>query len=190
MLDKVPNTTLVRVPFSSSSALANPSLNIYNVLIPPSRMYIWGKDQSLYGKLLYPLQVKLAAQQRVNQVTKQEFSGQTPNIFVGRYGYPNINVGMLNVEQYDHHDDPLYWSAQGTPIEQIIDLRSALINSQFKANVKQLGEKFLQLSQEVAMASRPTEVEVKLDRKPQFQMNFDQELMPHGPRAALVKAEA
>lgn len=155
-------------------------------------MNIWGnaRDQSLYGKLLYPLQVKLAAQQRVNQIAKQEFSGETPNIFVGRYGYPNINVGLLNVEQYDHHDDPLYWSAQSTPIEQIIDLRSQLINSQFKANVKQLGAKFLELSRELAMADRPTDIEVSLDRKPQFQLNFDQELMPHGPRANLVQVQA
>ncbi|HLC66026.1 MAG TPA: hypothetical protein VJK52_00115, partial [Candidatus Nanoarchaeia archaeon] len=61
-------------------------------------MYIWGKDQSLYGRLLYPLQLKLAAQQRVNQVAKQEFAGKTPNLFVGRYGYPNVNIGLLNVE--------------------------------------------------------------------------------------------
>ena len=153
-------------------------------------MYIWGKDQSLYGRLLYPLQLKLAAQQRVNQVAKQEFAGKTPNLFVGRYGYPNVNIGLLNVEEYAHHDDPAHWSAHNTSIPEIIDLRSALINSQFRANIRQRGAKFLELSREIAMADRPTAVEVSLDRKPNFHLNFDTELMPHGPRAGLVKAKA
>ncbi len=81
------------------------------------------------------LNVKLLAK-NLKFTNKQDYFGTAPNVFVGRYGYPNLNIGILNTEQYQNNDEPLLWAQQNTSIEQILALRSAMINSVFKMQVK------------------------------------------------------
>ena len=131
---------------------------------------------------------KISAQKKLNLSLKQDFFGESPNIFIGRFGYPDVNVGILGTEDYNHHDEPLHWSAEDYQIQKIIDLRSSLVNSSFKANIKSFKEKFLDISQEISMASKPVDVEVNLAKKPSFKLSFQQDTMPHGPRVKLKKA--
>lgn len=141
---------------------------------------------------LHPIDIKFttAQQQRLSQ--KTEFFGKTPNIFVGRYGYPSINVGLLGVEEYYHHDEPVHWKAQGYGIQNILDLRTTLINSGFRAPVSSASSaastSLLDLCQEVAMASKPVDVEVRLQKAPVFRATLSSHHLPHGPRVELKKA--
>ena len=73
-------------------------------------------------------------------------------------------------------------------IPQIVDFRSSLINSRFKADVRDVN-KLIEISQEIGMASRPVDVEINLEQKPKFRMNSDSQLAPMGPNAKLKKAE-
>jgi hypothetical protein len=132
-----------------------------------------------------PVIHKIRAQTKLNQTAKQDFFGAAPNIFVGRHGYPNVNVGFLSVEEYKQHDNPLYWYDNKVPIDQIIDLRTSLINSSFKMDVKSRSEKFLDISREVSLAARPVDVEMHLSKKPIFTFSMQQDAMPHGPNIAL-----
>ncbi len=142
-----------------------------------------------------PVLHKITSQHKVNLEAKQEYFGESPNVFVGRFGYPNINVGFLSVEQYDHHDEPLLWSRENYGIDRIIDLRTTLINSSFKSPVTSvraadgLGNRYLSMGQEIAMARKPVDIEVSLNKKPKFTLSFTQDVTPHGPRVKLVKAE-
>jgi DNA repair protein NreA len=140
------------------------------------------------GRTFDPIQLKVAAQKSYNKVAKQDYAGKAPNIFVGRYGYPNVNVGILNTEHYTTHDNPPHWSEHNTQIPEIIKLRTQLVNSSFKASIKNFNNKFLELSQEIAQASKPAEVEINLKQKPQFRIQFKKETLPHGPRVKLKKA--
>jgi hypothetical protein len=132
--------------------------------------------------------VKISAQKRVNVEAKQDFFGQSPNVFVGRYGYPEVNVGILSVEHYEEHDNPLLWSKEGYDIARIINLRSSLINSSFKASITGFKQRFLEMSKEVGMAEKPVDVEVSLSKKPVFSLSFEQDVMPHGPSVRLKNA--
>jgi len=147
------------------------------------------KGRNLCGRAVCPIIAKISAQTRINLESKQEFSGKTPNIFVGKYGYPNVNVGLLSTEEYMHHDEPLLWSKENYDIQKIIGLRTSLVNSSFKANIKSFNDKFLDVSKEVSMSEKPAEVEVKLDKKPMFDLSFHQDTMPHGPSVSLVSAK-
>ncbi|MBI1969294.1 hypothetical protein HYS48_01255 [Candidatus Woesearchaeota archaeon] len=133
------------------------------------------------------LNVRLLAKQ-IPLVQKQDYFGKAPNVFVGRFGYPRINVGILNTEQYVGNDEPLQWAKNNVQIEQIIALRSAMINSQFKANIKNFSDKFLEISQEVAMASKPVDMEINLAKKPNVDLKLDRFLLPIGSRVTLKKA--
>jgi len=139
-----------------------------------------------------PLQVKFAANARVNLLAKQDYFGEAPNVFVGKHGYPNLNVGFLNVEEYKDHDDPLLWSRNKFSIDRIFGLRSELVNSSFKAQVNDvrsvtnsMASKLLQMGREVALAEKPVEMEVHLSKKPHLSFSFEQNAAPHGPQALL-----
>ncbi len=127
-----------------------------------------------------------------NKIIKKDFSSETVAPFVGRFNYPNINVGILappdEADDSWLYDAPKYWAVHNFQIPKIIDFRSSLINSSFKANVRQRN-KFLELSQETAMASTPTDVEINLEEKPSFRLNVDSFAAPTGPNAKLKKAK-
>nr|MCK4929554.1 hypothetical protein [Nanoarchaeota archaeon] len=147
-----------------------------------------GRDPSICGRTFCPIMVKIGAQKKFNIEAKQDFFGQSPNVFVGRYGYPEVNVGILSVEDYEEHDNPLLWSKQNYSIAKIINLRSSLINSNFKAQITGFKERFMEMSKEVGMAKQPVDMEIGLSKKPKFSLSFEQDTMPHGPRVKLKKA--
>ncbi|MCH8329401.1 MAG: hypothetical protein IIB81_03330 [Nanoarchaeota archaeon] len=127
-----------------------------------------------------------------NKIIKKDFSSNAVAPFVGRFDYPNINVGILappdEIDESWLYDAPKYWAVHNFQIPQIIDFRSSLINSSFKANIRQKN-KFLELSQETAMASSPTDIEINLEEKPSFRLNVDSFAAPTGPNAKLKKAK-
>jgi hypothetical protein len=146
------------------------------------------KGRGFCGRRFCAIASKVRSQKALNQASKQDFFGAAPNIFIGRYGYPDINVGILSTEQYNNHDAPLLWSRDNYQIQDIIDLRTGLINSSFKANIKSFDDRFLELSQEVSLAAKPVDVEINLNKRPFFHLSLTQDTMPHGPRVKLEKA--
>ncbi len=125
-------------------------------------------------------------------VDKESFLSDSLTPFVGRFGYPNINVGLLGLPEQNEeswlHDAPRVWAQNEYQIPQIVDLRSALVNSRFTLNVRNQS-RFLEVSQEVGMAKRPVDVEITLEKKPTFQMSFSNYNAPMGPVARLKKAD-
>ncbi len=141
-----------------------------------------------------PLYAKAQARMKVRQkLTKPEFFGSAPSPFIGRFGYPYVHVGILAPPEEREsawlHDAPNYWSLSDYTIPQIVDLRSALVNSRFRANVKERQHQWLELVQEVGMASRPVEVELSLKDIPKFRLQSDAYAAPMGPNADLKKAK-
>ena len=126
------------------------------------------------------------------KLEKQDFFGSSPTVFVGRFGYPNVNVGIMAPPQIDENawllDAPRYWGKNKFTIPQMIDIRSELINSRFGMNIKGQN-KLLEIGREVTMASKPVEVEINLSKKPSFKMSFNKFSAPSGPKASLKKAQ-
>lgn len=132
---------------------------------------------------------KISAQKSASLTSKQDYFGKAPNVFVGRYGYPDVNVGFLSTEAYTEQDAPINWTIKGYGIQKIIDLRTSLVNSNFKSNVKSFDEKLVDMGKEIALSAKPVDVEISLEKKPEFDMTFNQDIMPHGPSVRLKKAE-
>ena len=123
---------------------------------------------------------------------KKDFFGDSPAPFIGRYGYPNVNVGILSAIDYKNIlelDNPQLWSLENRDINNIVNIRSSLINSRFKSNIYKKQEKLNELAQEIGLASKPVEVEINLKDKPQFRLNTYSHATPTGPNADLKKAK-
>ncbi len=146
------------------------------------------KGRGHCGRNFCPISSKISSQKKINMKAKQDFFGAAPNVFIGKYGYPNINVGLLSTEQYNNHDAPLHWSKNNYQIQNVIDLRTALVNSTFNTNIKSFNDKLLDISQEVSLSTKPVDIEVNLNKKPSFNLSFNQDTMPHGPTVKLKKA--
>jgi len=151
------------------------------------------KGRGFCGRDFCAVYAKANAAFKVQKLlTSASFSGKSPAPFVGRVGYPYLNVGILSpaeqVENAWEYDAPRHWAENSYEIPRIIDLRTSLINSRFKTHVKQQ-DKLLEISREIGMASKPVELEIQLTEKPAFRANFDASLAPMGPNAKLEKAE-
>jgi DNA repair protein NreA len=145
------------------------------------------------GSYNCPICAKAYSQIKIKQqIVKENFSTEGVAPFVGRYGYPSINIGILAPPEENKetwlYDAPNYWSANNFQIPKIVEFRSSLINSREKISVKQRN-KFLELNQEISMASKPTDVDINLKGKPHFRMNYDNYMAPSGPYAKLKKAK-
>jgi len=147
------------------------------------------KGRGFCGKPVCPIRAKISSQKTFNIASKKDFSGKTPNVFVGKFGYPDVNVGLLTAQDYQHNDEPLFWKSNDYSIKQVVDLRTQLINSNFKAKVQHSKNKFLSLSQELGLASKPADVEISLNKAPKFSFKLFETSAPQGPNVKLEKAE-
>jgi DNA repair protein NreA len=135
-----------------------------------------------------PLYAKARAYVAIKQRVFDHFEGSSPAPFVGQYGYPKVNVGILTPPNIKEdawiHDAPIYWSEQNLKIAQIIPLRASLVNSKFLSPVKG-SSRHLEAVQEITMATRPVEVEVKLKESPRIGLSLDPQNAPQGAVAPL-----
>lgn len=139
----------------------------------------------LYQKALslYKLQSSLSSPQ---------FAGSSPAPFIGRFGYPHVNVGLLAPPEVGEHvagyDDPKGWAASNTGIAEVVGFRSSLVNSRTQLSVKEQSP-ILELAQEVALASKPVDLDIELVKVPAINMQLDGTMAPMGPAAQLKQVE-
>src|SRR3989344_8752489 len=124
---------------------------------------------------------------------KQHFQGSSPAPFIGRFGYPKVNIGFLSPQlsgDTSYYDAPKDWSQQNASITNIASLRYGLVNSRTQSSVKDLSNssRFLEIIQEVGMASKPVELEVSLNKIPTLDVKMEKEVAPFGPASSLQKA--
>ncbi|MFH1641500.1 MAG: hypothetical protein ABIC04_01220 [Nanoarchaeota archaeon] len=143
------------------------------------------------GRMFCPIIAKSNAMSKVAEF-KQNFFGSSPAPFVGHNMYPNVFVGILSPNEpkmdVELYDAPSHWAGNNYQIQEIVNIRSTLVNSRFKSNIKDQS-KFLEIGKEIGMASRPVDVEINLKSKPYFKLNSDPYNAPMGPNATLDNAK-
>ena len=119
-----------------------------------------------------------------------------PSVFIGsRLKYPLVNVGIMSpLEREDDawlYDDEKYWADNNFEISDVLHLRNSLLNSRFQSKITdtRLNKKFVNLAQEVAIASKPVDVEIELKNRLKIGRNKDQIITPHGMRAPLKQVK-
>ena len=119
-----------------------------------------------------------------------------PSVFIGsKLKYPLVNIGIMSPLERDKdawlYDDEKYWADNDFEINDVLHLRNSLLNSRFQSKVTdtRLNKKFVSLSQEIAIASKPVDVEIELKNRLKVGRNKDQLITPHGMRASLKQAK-
>jgi hypothetical protein len=158
---------------------------------PPAWMCLNCRGAKLLcGKPRCPIIVKAQALAKVGpSISSSEISGSSPpGVFVGRLGYPKVSIGPMVPGRFGDTailDTPENWL--GSPIDQIVDYRYSLVRGNAKANVLEAREagRLLVNLQELAMASRPVDAEMKLTKVPRRVLTLNEDTQPFGPSAPL-----
>ncbi|MFQ5986002.1 MAG: hypothetical protein ACE5KQ_01420 [Thermoplasmata archaeon] len=113
-----------------------------------------------------------------------------PGVFIGRFGYPKVNAGPLLPPFHGDTtllDLPEAWLDFGLP--EIIAFRSSLVRGmrRMSVNLDIGGGRFLDQLQELALAARPSDVEVVFSRTPRGGLSSDRVSQPFGPSAPLLQ---
>jgi len=95
---------------------------------------------------------------------------------VGSYGYPKVAGGPLMI---DDADNPPDWVSRGLGIEDIVGLRARTIRGAGEA--KDLSGSI----QEIALSSKPLDVEVRFVKPVAFDLRFDGTIAPVGLTGAI-----
>jgi hypothetical protein len=122
-----------------------------------------------------------------------QLSGSSPpGVFVGRIGYPKINVGPLIPPIHGdtaYLDLPELWGDRS--IEDVVSFRFQLVRGKHRVNALEpdKGGKLLDITRELVLSKSPAEVEAGFSKKPISSIALDDEAQPHGPTAPLKKLE-
>src|SRR3989344_1246071 len=131
----------------------------------------------------------------ISNISKVD-SNSPPSVFVGSgLKYPAVNVGILSPLDRDEnawlYDDMKYWADNNFAIQDVVKIRENLLSSRFRSKVydSRTGSKFVEIAREIALASKPVDVEIELKNRLNFENKKDRILTPHGMSAVLSKAK-
>ena len=143
------------------------------------------------GKDRCPLMIKFYSQQRtMPMINAKDIAGSSPpSVFVGRYGYPKVEVGPLIPPEFGDTSimgTPELW--MGKSIDEIVDFRFKLIRGKVSINAydfKSAG-RVVEDIQEIALTERPLDIEAEFAHRPKGRVVLDDEVPPFGPSAKMT----
>lgn len=132
---------------------------------------------------------------RIDPVRDSTHVGRaSPEIFVGRTGYPSVSTGILTPTDPDAdpttHTTSSEWYHRDLSIGSIMQYRVGLLNSNRTSNVDvtDTWDGFVGTQREVAIADHPVDIELDLAATPEVDLNIDDVSAPTGPRAQTTDA--
>jgi hypothetical protein len=154
-------------------------------MVSTARMCLICKgSRALCGNTYCPLMARINVEAKLRDIPS-DFFGPSTSIFVGRMGYPRVNIGPLAAVEYrDGMDDPSSWF--GMDYSNLIEMRSMMLRSKAEEGIRSRS-RFVLENQELALADRPTDVELTFKSKPVYRVNFSDVVQPMGPSAVLQK---
>ncbi|MFC2174884.1 hypothetical protein ACFLQ2_03360 [archaeon] len=116
---------------------------------------------------------------------KKEISGESPSVFVGRYGYPRVQAGPMISPYGEASDSPEEW--YGTPLTEIMEMRYRLVRTKEPLSVFATNpSRDLQEMQDISMSVRSVDTEAKFSRVSAMP-SFDSSHAPFGQTGVLEK---
>ncbi len=155
--------------------------------------------KKLCGKSRCPILAKYYSRvdgKRTKNLDTDFLDGNSPpSVFIGRYGYPKVNVGpLVPPEKGDTSilSTPEKWFGK-TEIDDIISFRSSLARGKkrLKEDIK-ISDKMdreVERTRHIALAKNPAEVEIQFSKKLSESFRLDGRSQPYGPSAGIKRFE-
>jgi hypothetical protein len=127
------------------------------------------KGKGMCGLSRCPVVSRFHAQAAIRPTST--YRGSSPSVFIGSYEYPEVQGGPLLVNDTDNPPD---WLARNLGMEDIVDIRARTIRGRSALNA------IAGNLQEIALSSRPLDVDVAFEKPVAFSLNFDGTIAPVG----------
>jgi len=157
-----------------------------------SLCHICKGSKNLCGKDRCPLMIKFYSYSRTKKlINAQDLHGSSPpGVFVGRYGYPKVDIGPLVPPDLGDTlimDTPEQW--MGKTMDEIVDFRFRLVRGKHLVDVKnfQNAGRIVDYTRELALSVNSVDVEASFSKKPSGRIVLDDNIQPFGPSAKLEK---
>ena len=184
--------------FGRSSAMVDNSVLFEDVLssddvrMKSSRCVYCKGSKMLCGKSRCSVLARYYSATRArDRIYSLDIEGNSPpSVFVGRMGYPKVAVGPM-IPPYEGDtsllDTPERWV--GLSIDDIIDFRSNLVRGMHWVDVQDVdsSSRLVTRTRELALASKPPEVDAEFRKKPVGRLTVDDDVQPFGPSAPLER---
>jgi len=151
-------------------------------------------SKMLCGKTRCPIIEQVAAHTRIfRSIQGINIEGSSPpSVFVGRFGYPYVQVGPMTPGFYGDTallDNTEQWF--GRSMDEIINFRSQLVRGMTPINVNKLEKagKVLDATREISLSEHYVETEMRLQKPPAKRLFLDNDLQPLGPTAPLERLQ-
>ena len=142
------------------------------------------------GKARCPILARVYAHVRTAPLldTTSLSGSSPPSIFVGRMGYPRVDIGPMVPPTFgDTHllDTPEEWVGQ--PIDGIIAMRQSLVRGKLSVRVDEpdAPNRLLQATRELALGRGCPRVDAQFERRPSGRITLSSEVQPMGPSAPI-----
>jgi hypothetical protein len=157
-------------------------------MVSPARLCIVCKgSRRLCGWRVCPLYSRIQAMPQIELSLKKDFFGPSTSVFVGHNFYPDVYVGpmaAIDADSVSTLDAPQTWF--GKPYGEILRLRSFMLRSKYRENVFSRS-RFIEHNQELAIAKKPTDVEIVFKHIPKISFEFSDITHPMGPSGSIDK---
>ncbi|NIP35360.1 MAG: hypothetical protein GWN18_10410, partial [Thermoplasmata archaeon] len=121
------------------------------------------------GKTRCPIMAKVYANVKTAPLleTRSLAGSSPPSVFVGRFGYPKVDIGPMVPPQFGDTsilDTPEEWV--GKPIDTIISMRQRLVRGKHRVRIDEpeAPDRLLQATREMALGREPTRVDAVFKR--------------------------
>ncbi|MDD7424116.1 MAG: Nre family DNA repair protein [Candidatus Methanomethylophilaceae archaeon] len=149
----------------------------------------------LCGKDRCPLMIKFYSRQKTApMIDFKDLGGSCPPaVFVGRYGYPKVDIGPLLPPFHGDTsvmDRPEEWV--GKTIDEITDMRFSLVRGKYRIDATDFAKagRIVEQIQEIALTERPVDMEASFSHRPRGRIILDDEVQPFGPSARMESMKA
>jgi hypothetical protein len=127
------------------------------------------KGKGLCGLPRCPVVSRFHAQAAIRPVST--YQGSSPSVFIGSFGYPDVQGGPLLINDSDNPPD---WLARNLGMEDIIGIRARTIRGRSVLHTVAAN------LQEIALSAQPLDVDVAFEKPVAFSLNFDGTIAPVG----------
>lgn len=117
---------------------------------------------------------------------RELFGSSPPSVFVGRHGYPVVNIGPSAPPETGDtsiYDLPEKWV--GVKLEDILRYRWSLVTGSTRVRVYDVNNPFIDRVHEIILSTKPVDVEILLEKPPIPRISLSEFEPPQGPRAPL-----
>ncbi len=142
----------------------------------------------LCGKPVCPVTLEFKVlMESYRDIYRDDIQGASPpSVFVGRFGYPKVNIGVMTPPETGDtsiYDYPERWLELG--LEDILRLRSRLVygSKKYTVDLPRRENRYYDDILDISLSRISPEVEMAFERRPIKTLEIDEDIIPFGPRA-------